>query len=60
MLKVNIGKDERYPDYYISVKPSEHDETIEISKELYDKICQADKAYSEAQALLANLYNKQK
>jgi len=60
MKRINIGKDERYPDYYMSIKPNPADETIEISDELYADLELADKAYSTAQAKLAELYKQQK
>lgn len=56
MPKIHIGKDERYPDYYISEQP--HDRSIEVTDEELAQIRAADDAYSAAQRILARAYAK--
>lgn len=58
-MKVNIYKDERWPDYGMT-KPRPHDRTIEISDEVYARIGAVEKAYEAIQSELAELYKAQK
>jgi hypothetical protein len=58
-MKVHIYCDERYPDYGLSITPSEWDRTIEISDELHAEIMAAEGVYRAAQKKLAELVKQQ-
>jgi hypothetical protein len=51
-MKVRIGRDERWPDYYVDLEP---DGEIELSDELYQRHLKASEEYNAVQYELEKL-----
>jgi len=56
-MKLNIYKDERYPDYGLTNNPAIGEE-VEISAELVERYRTAEKEYVAVQEELSKLYVK--